>query len=134
LKESDYVTLHLPLTAETRNLIDAQALATMKPNAILINAARGGLVDEAALVGALRNGVIAGAGLYVFLAETDSAFRPVADELLSLPNVIATPHAAGSTREGLARTNMIASRSVVAVLDGQSPPAACVVADGRSSA
>lgn len=131
LASSDYVSLHAPLTAEMRFLIDAEALALMKPTAFLINTARGGLVDDAALLAALREGRIAGAGLDTFMSESDPAYRPVSDALLALPNVVATPHAAASSREGLARTNLVAAMSVVEVLDGRTPPSACVVADGR---
>lgn len=132
LTTSDVVTLHAPLTPETRFLIDADALATMKPGAILINTARGGLVDDRALLGALQRGHLAGAGLDTFMSESDPDWRPVTEALLALPNVVATPHAAASSREGLARTNMVAARAVVAVLDGSDPAPECVVADGRS--
>ncbi len=131
LARSDYVSIHAPLTAETRFMIDATALDRMKPAAILINAARGGLVDDRALLAALKSGRIAAAGLDVFVSESDPDYKAVTDELISLPNVIATPHAGASTREGLDRTNMVAARCVVAVLDGGDPPAQCVVADGR---
>ena len=131
LADSDYVSLHAPLTPETRFLIDAAALARMKPTAILINAARGGLVDDRALLDALTSGRIAAAGLDVFLSESDPDYKAVTQALIELPNVIATPHAGASTREGLDRTNMVAARCVVAVLDGETPPAQCVVADGR---
>lgn len=131
LARSDYVTVHAPLTPETRFMIDAQALAQMKPTAFLINAARGGLVDDQALLDALRAGTIAGAGLDTFLSESDPAFRSVSETLLALSNVVATPHAAASSREGLDRTNRVAAGCVVDVLDGRTPPAACVVADGR---
>jgi D-3-phosphoglycerate dehydrogenase / 2-oxoglutarate reductase len=131
LAQSDYVSLHLPLMPQTRNMIDAEALALMKSSAILVNTARGGLVDEVALLDALRNGRIGGAGLDVFLSETDPAARPVADALLALPNVVGTPHAAGSTREGLVRTNMIAAGTILDVLAGRAPPAGTVVVAGR---
>lgn len=134
LERSDYVTLHAPLTADTRFLIDAAALARMKPTAFLINAARGGLVDDGALLDALRSGRLAGAGLDTFVSEGDPGFRPVSQALLALPNVVGTPHAAASSREGLDRTNRVAAMSVVAVLNGGTPPAACVVADGRPRA
>ncbi len=131
LARSDYVSLHAPLTPDTRFLIDAAALARMKSSAILINAARGGLVDDRALLAALKAGQIAAAGLDVFVSESDPDYKAVTDELIALPNVIATPHAGASTREGLDRTNMVAAMCVVAVLDGGDPPAQCVVADGR---
>ncbi|HLB98898.1 MAG TPA: NAD(P)-dependent oxidoreductase, partial [Acetobacteraceae bacterium] len=93
LAEADIISLHLPLTEETANLIDAAALATMKPGAILINTARGGLVDARALQAALRTGRLAGAGLDVFVHEPIDA----ADPLLHLQNVVLTPHIAWLT-------------------------------------
>lgn len=131
LEQSDYLSLHAPLTTETGMLIDAAALARMKPTACLINTARGGLVDDRALLEALKLGRLAGAGLDVFLSESDPAYKPVTDELIAMPNVIASPHSGASTHEGLARTNLIAARNVMAVLEGLSPPAECVIADGR---
>lgn len=131
LARSDYVSLHAPLTPETRFLIDARAIDAMKPTAILINTARGGLVEDAHLLDALRAGRLAGAGLDVYVSESDPAYKPVSQALLDLPNVIGTPHAAASSREGLDRTNMVAARSIVAVLDGDDPAPECVVADGR---
>lgn len=129
---SDYISIHAPLTDDTRFLFDAAQIARMKPSAFLINTARGGLVDDRALLDALRNGAIAGAGLDVYLSESDPALKSVTDALIRLPNVIATPHSAASTHEGLSRTNMVAARSVVAVLNGANPPPECVVADGRT--
>jgi D-3-phosphoglycerate dehydrogenase len=131
LARSDYVSLHAPLTPETRFLIDERAIDAMKPSAILINTARGGLVEDAHLLDALRAGRLAGAGLDVYVSESDPAYRPVSQALLELPNVIGTPHAAASSREGLDRTNMVAARAIVAVLDGDDPAPECVVADGR---
>lgn len=131
LSRSDYVTVHAPLTPQTRFIIDEAALGRMKPTAFLINAARGGLVDDEALLAALRGGVIAGAGLDVYLSESDAALKPVTQALIELPNVIATPHSAASSREGLDRTNRVAAQCVVAVLDGDDPAPECVVADGR---
>jgi D-3-phosphoglycerate dehydrogenase len=104
LRESDFVSLHLRLNDETRGLVSRERLALMKPSAFLVNTARGGLVDRDALVDALENKRIAGAGLDVFHEE------PVRsdDRLLTLVNVVLTPHNAGTTEEvialGLART------------------------------
>jgi glycerate dehydrogenase len=99
LRESDVITLHLPLTARTRNLIGARELARMKPGALLINTARGGLVDEQALAEALRGGVIAGAGFDVLSVEPPRAGNPLLE--LDLPNLIVTPHVAWSSREAM---------------------------------
>jgi glycerate dehydrogenase len=99
LHESDVITLHLPLTAQTRNLIGARELASMKPGALLINTARGGLVDERALAEALRSGVIGGAGFDVLSVEPPRAGNPLLE--LELPNLIVTPHVAWSSREAM---------------------------------
>ena len=133
LQQSDYISLHLPLTPSSRNLIDEAALASMKETAILVNTARGGLVDEAALLRALRIGKIAGAGLDVFLGEREPAWRSTAEELMSLPNVVVTPHVAGASREGLARGNLLAAQGIVAIFDGGTPAAECLLVDGRAS-
>lgn len=130
-RASDYITLHAPLTEATRFIINRASIAQMKPTAIVINTARGGLVDDADLLAALKAGRLAGAGLDVFVSESDPAYRPVSEELIALPNVAATPHAGASSREGLDRTNMVAARSIVAVFEGGDPPAGCAVADGR---
>jgi D-3-phosphoglycerate dehydrogenase / 2-oxoglutarate reductase len=132
LRESDFVSLHAPLTPQTKGLIDARALALMKPAAVLVNTSRGELIDEAALLAALREGRIGGAGLDVFLGERDPAMRPLADELLALPNVVGTPHTAASTRESLQRANLAAAACVGAALEGLPVPDGCTVADGRS--
>ncbi|MBJ7416816.1 MAG: phosphoglycerate dehydrogenase [Niveispirillum sp.] len=131
LRRSDFVSLHAPLTPATRFMINAPALAAMKKEAFLINTARGGLVDDAALLTALRTGHLGGAGLDVFVSEGDASFAPVSEALLALPQVVATPHAGASSHEGLARTNLVAARSVVAILNGLTPPPGTVVADGR---
>jgi len=134
LSQSDYVTLHAPLTAETRCMIRDETIRIMKPGAFVINTARGGLVEDRDLLVALKAQRLAGAGLDVFMSESDPSYADVTLELAGLPNVITQPHSGASTREGLDRTNMVAAQCVVAVLDGKAPPAQCVVADGRHAA
>ena len=131
LTDSDYISLHAPLTPQTHHMIDTSTLSRMKPGAFVINTARGGLVNDADLLDALVAGRIAGAGLDVFESESDPSKQSVTQALIKLPNVIAAPHAGASTVEGLNRTNMVAAKCVVDVLEGRAPPAACVVADGR---
>jgi D-3-phosphoglycerate dehydrogenase / 2-oxoglutarate reductase len=131
LARSDYLTLHAPLTPETRFLIREESIAQMKPTAFVINTARGGLVEDRDLLAALTINRLAGAGLDVFMSESDATYKDVTRQLIALPNVIAQPHAGASTREGLGRTNMVAARCVVAVLNGTPLPPECVVADGR---
>ena len=131
LERSDYISVHAPLTPETRHMIDADALARMKPGAAIINTARGGLVDDRALLAALQAGRILGAGLDVFESEADPTMMPVTEALIDLPNVIAAPHSGASTHEALPRTNMIAAQCVVDVLDGKVPSMGQCVADGR---
>ena len=94
LAEADYLSLHIPLTSKTRHLIDGRAMGLMKPSAVLINVARGGIVDETALIDALRSGRIQGAGLDVFTQEPLDLDNP----LLQMENVIVTPHNAGGSR------------------------------------
>jgi (S)-sulfolactate dehydrogenase len=107
LAEADAVSLHVPLTEATRGLIDARRIAAMKPGAVLINTARGGIVDEAALAQALRDGRLGGAALDVFEHEPLPAGSPLA----GVPNLILTPHIAGVTRESNERVSaMIAER------------------------
>lgn len=110
--EADAVSLHVPLTAETRNLIDARCLAAMKPGAVLVNAARGGVVDEAALAEALRAGTLAGAALDVFDVEPLKAGSPLA----GCPNLILTPHIAGVTVESNVRVSSVTAANVRRVL------------------
>jgi D-3-phosphoglycerate dehydrogenase len=126
LARSDYVSLHLPYSKETRHLINAERMAQMKKGAFLINTARGGLIDEAALLDALTSGHIAGAGLDVFENEPDLQ-DPVVKALLAHPHVMATAHAAGSSEEGLQRTNKIAAQTVIDLLNGRSIDPACLV-------
>ena len=104
LSESDVVSLHVPLTPETERLIDAEAIARMKPGAVIVNTARGALIDEAALVEALRTGHLGAAGLDVFEAEP----TPAGSALLALDNVVCTPHLAWLTRETLERSLAVA--------------------------
>lgn len=114
LASSDVVSLHCPLTPQTHHLIDAGALATMKDTAYLVNTARGACVDEAALVRALQDGTIAGAGLDVF--EEEPRISP---ELLGMENVVLLPHigsAARPTREAMSR---LAARNIAKVLAGE---------------
>jgi len=113
LAVSDFLTLHLPLTEETRGLIGAAALARMKEGARLVNTARGGLVDEEALIQALRSGRIAAAALDVFSQE------PYTGPLLDLENVVVTPHLAASTREAQDRAGVIVAEQVAAALEGE---------------
>ncbi|MBI0435066.1 hydroxyacid dehydrogenase [Roseomonas sp. KE0001] len=122
LAEADIVTLHCPSNAETRGMVDAGFLAAMKPGAQLINAARGTLVDEAALEAALRSGRIGGAGLDVVAVEPMPAPIP----LLSLPNVVMTPHVAASTAQGLQRMATAAARNVIDFLAGAPDPDAMI--------
>jgi len=116
LRRADVVSLHAALTDESRGMIDAEHLALMKPGALLVNCARGGLVDEAALLEALRGGRPAGAALDVFESEPE----PNA-ELVRLPNVVATPHVASSTEEAQALVAREAAEQVLEVLAGERP-------------
>ena len=95
IKKADVISVHVPLTDETRRLIDADALEAMKPSAVVINASRGGVIDEQALVEALKSGVIAGAALDVYEQEPLPADSPLRD----CPNLVLTPHLGGSTSE-----------------------------------
>jgi len=117
LAQSDVVSLHCPATPETRGMIDAAAIARMKPGAILVNTARGELVDEAALCEALRSGRLAAAGLDVFAREPASA----ATELFTLPNVIVMPHIAWLTPETLRRSMTVAFENCRRVMTGEEP-------------
>ncbi|HEY0651431.1 2-hydroxyacid dehydrogenase [Phenylobacterium sp.] len=115
LAEADIVSLHVPLMAETEGLIGREALAAMRPGAILVNTARGGLVDEAALVEALRSGRLGGAGLDVFAAEPVNPANP----LLTLPNVVVAPHQAWLTPETLDRSLAVAFDNCRRLIAGQ---------------
>jgi len=117
LAESDYLTVHCPMTAETHHLIDARALGLMRPTAVLINTARGGIVDTAALVEALQTGSLAGAGLDVLEPEPLDPRSP----LLSMEHVIVTPHAAWYSEEGRSDLKRRAAEEAVRVLHGERP-------------
>ncbi len=117
LSESDFLSLHLHLNAETRHLIDARRLAQMKPTACLINVARGALVDEEALYQALIDGRIAGAGLDAYVQEPPDCTRPV----YQLPNVMATPHIAGVTDGTSRKRAACAAENVERIARGQAP-------------
>ncbi len=116
LAEADAVSLHLPLTGETRHLIGPDRIALMKPGAVIINTARGGIVDEAALAEALRTGHLGGAALDVF--ETEPLTAAAGAKFGGLRNVILTPHIAGVTRECNARIGEIVAGKVIAHLEG----------------
>ena len=116
LATSDFVSLHCPLTPATHHLLDAKALARMKPGAIVINTARGPVVDEAALVEALRDGHLGGAGLDVF--EEEPKVHP---GLLALDNVVLTPHTGSATRGTRLRMAEMVCEDVERVLAGQPP-------------
>ncbi len=122
LAEADVVTLHAPLTPATRHLMDARAFAALKPGAILVNTARGPLVEQAALVAALRAGRLQGVGLDVLEVEPSDAANP----LFALHNVVVSPHNAASTEEGLARMARQAARNILDALDGTPDPAMMV--------
>jgi lactate dehydrogenase-like 2-hydroxyacid dehydrogenase len=111
LATADVVSLHLPLSAETRHLIDAAALARMKPTAVLVNTSRGPIVDEAALAAALADGTIAGAALDVFEREPE-----ITEALLGLENVVLTPHLGSATLETREAMGMLCVQALRAVL------------------
>lgn len=115
LAEADFVTIHVPLKADTRRMIDAAAFARMKKGAIFLNIARGGLVDQAALVAALRSGHLGGAGLDVFDPE------PVepGEDIIDAPNTVLSPHYGGDTLTARNRCSETIARSVLAALTGE---------------
>ncbi|MGJ4947393.1 hydroxyacid dehydrogenase [Bradyrhizobium sp. HKCCYLS20291] len=115
LTASDVISLHCPLTPQTRNMIGRDQFARMRRDAILINTARGGLIDETALFDALRDGVIAGAGLDSFAEEPARPDLP----LLTLPNVVVTPHAGASTQAARDAMGVLAVNHIMDVLEGK---------------
>ena len=127
LDRADIVSLHAALTAENHHLLDAAALARMKPGTYVVNVARGALVDEAALLAALKSGRLAGAALDVYEVEP-----PMNRELLELPNVIPTPHIGAATTEGQARAGADTVDEVLRALRGE-PLTSEVPTPGRSA-
>lgn len=119
LAASDFVTIHIPKTPETTGLIDSVALAKMKSSAFVINAARGGVLDEDALFDALKSGTIAGAGLDVYATEPCTG-----SPLFGLDNVVATPHLGASTEEAQEKAGVAVAESVVAAFAGSAVPGA----------
>lgn len=117
LPHIDLLTLHVPLTEETRHMIGTDELALMKQDAVLVNVSRGGVVDERALYKSLVNGHLFGAGLDVFEVEPPAADNP----LLTLANVVATAHAAGGTHETQTRSSLQVAQQVIDALNGQEP-------------
>ncbi len=116
-KEADFVSVHVPLLPATRHLVDGRRLGLMKKTAYLINTSRGPIVDEAALVEALRNGVIKGAGLDVY--ENEPALAP---GLAELENVVLTPHTATATEETRQAMGELAAKNIIEALAGRIPP------------
>ncbi|MCP5179580.1 MAG: C-terminal binding protein [Pseudomonadales bacterium] len=117
LERSDYLSVHAPLNAETRHIVNAEALARMRPTAVIVNTARGGLIDESALIPALQEGRIAAAGLDVLEKEAPDLDNP----LLKMENVIVTPHVASATTRMRPETRRRAGREVALVLQGKWP-------------
>ncbi|HXG53591.1 MAG TPA: D-2-hydroxyacid dehydrogenase [candidate division Zixibacteria bacterium] len=119
LQESDFVSLHCPLTPQTRHLINRATLDLMKPTAFLINTARGGLIDEPALIEALRNGRLAGAAVDVISVEPPPPGHPMTEAAKELPNLIVTPHTAWSAREARQRLLDEVRENIEAFLAGR---------------
>ncbi|WP_174804467.1 2-hydroxyacid dehydrogenase [Martelella limonii] len=120
---AEVISLHLPLTAGSKHLIDAKAIAAMKPGAVLINTARGGLVDEAALIDGLRSGQVGAAGLDVF--ETEPVTGP--NPLLDMPNTVTLPHVAGRTLDNFDRMVRHWAGNIRAHAEGRTIDPDCIV-------
>ena len=118
LKDSDVVSIHVPLTDQTRNMISKKELSVMKPTALIINCSRGGIINEADLVEALNNGVIAGAGTDVFCSEPPKTDDP----LLNCRNLIVSPHSAAQTREAVIKMAQMCVNGCLAVAEGKKWP------------
>jgi D-3-phosphoglycerate dehydrogenase / 2-oxoglutarate reductase len=115
--QADVISLHCPLLADNRRLVNAQTLAACKPGVVLINTARGGLVDEAALLQALRTGHVAAAGLDSFEEEPLASGHPFQGE----PRLVLSPHVGGVTREAYVKMGVAAVRNALAILQGPTP-------------
>lgn len=118
LKVSDLVTIHVPLTEQTKDMIAKEQLASMKKTALIINCSRGGIVNEKDLVEALKNGVIAGAGTDVYCSEPPKTDDP----LLNCPNLIVSPHSAAQTREAVIKMAQMCVKGCLAVVEGKKWP------------
>ena len=118
LKECDIVTIHVPLTDGTRNMISKRQLQMMKKTALLINCSRGGIINEADLTEALREGMIAGAGTDVYCSEPPKADDP----MLNCPNLIVSPHSAAQTREAVIKMARMCINGCLAVVEGKKWP------------
>jgi len=116
MKNSDFISLHLPHIPQTHYIVNEEMLSKMKPSAYLINCSRGGTVDEKALYNALENGTIAGAGLDVFENEP-----PKDNPLLALDNVVLTPHIGANTKEGQIRAGTVCAEQIIKALNGKNP-------------
>lgn len=117
LKESDFVSIHVPLLPSTKHLMNKERLGMMKKTAYLVNTSRGPVIDENALAEALKNGVIKGAALDVFENEP-----MLADGLVDLPNVLLTPHIASATEETRSKMSELAAENIIEALEGRTPP------------
>ena len=122
IPEVDVFSLHLPRLPETENMIGAAEIARMRPEAVIVNTSRGGLIDEAALAAALQAGRIAGAGIDTFDEEPPRAGNP----LFASDRAILSPHIAGVTRQAMARLTIAAAENVLAGIDGRLDPALVV--------
>lgn len=118
LKNSDIVSIHVPLTEDTKNMISKEQLRLMKPTALLINCSRGGIINEADLAEALKQGMIAGAGTDVFCQEPPAEN----DSFLQCPNLIASPHSAAQTREAVFKMAQMCIKGCLAVIEGKKWP------------
>ena len=128
LHAADVVSVNASLNPTSRGLLGADAFARMKRGAILVNTARGGVVDETALAAALQEGALLGAGVDVFEREP-----PAGSPLIGLPNVVLTPHTAAYTHEAMTATNVLAATIVVDYMRGTLPHADCIVAAPRQA-